>query len=377
MVEEETELDWEEFVGRVYRKAKRIAGIQMYLKGLVHFRLWLGPSTTLTKWFVKARPEKEENVVKTVDDFVKYLDEKGVSGGSIRGYVAGIKGALEWQRISISDRAWKYGLTLPQLKYLEDDAPSDEQALKIVGTANGTMKPYLMTLNDTGLRLMEAAQLMVWDMHLDEKPVRISIRAQTTKNQRPREVFITDETEETIRQLIKQKNKQNSDYVFFSKISKNTRSYINIEYIKILKRAGLDQKIEGHTFYKLHIHTWRKRFFTAGIEAGIPAEIVHAMKGEKRYLDEYLKLPIEKKREYARKLFTKVAIFKKPETKVPLKEFIVGMAKAKGYSDEEIKNLEVKLGEFMRPEDIDWKSIGDILGITEKKDREPNHGGIG
>jgi hypothetical protein len=77
----------------------------------------------------------------------------------------------------------------------------------------------------------------------------------------------------------------------------------------VLKRIGLGEKIDGVNISKYHFKIFKKRWFTMAITAGEPEYVAQAMLGRKKYLDQYMALPLDQKREFGKKILRKVAVY--------------------------------------------------------------------
>lgn len=141
------------------------------------------------------------------------------------------------------------------------------------------------------------------------------------KTQEPLTFFLSKETVDAIQQLINNGNKGPDDYIFVKKYSNHSPQYLRAEYNKALVRAGHGklvkgkssswakvETIEGHNFGKYHLKVLKKRYFSLAIGAVSSEYIVQGMLGRKQYLDEYNRQPLEKKREYAKKILKAVSI---------------------------------------------------------------------
>lgn len=53
-------------------------------------------------------------------------------------------------------------------------------------------------------------------------------------------------------------------------------------------------KIDRHSSGKYHLKVYKKHWFTLVVVAGVPEYVAQGMLGRKQYLDQYLRLPLEK-----------------------------------------------------------------------------------
>ena len=139
-------------------------------------------------------------------------------------------------------------------------------------------------------RVGETMQVFVDDLHLDENPVRISIRKETVKATRQgrvgRDVFITEETVELLKALLVTKNLKGHTPLF-SGDDKQLRKTLG----RWLRRLELDARIPGHKYYQIHPHVFRKFFFSNAVQA-MGETATHAMMGHNFYLKTYFRKPL-------------------------------------------------------------------------------------
>lgn len=79
------------------------------------------------------------------------------------------------------------------------------------------------------------------------------------------------------------------------------------QYAHVLKKAGLDDKIEGHRYRKFHLHIYRHRWFTKAINA-VPAYVAHAMLGRSQYLAQYLTHSLAERQAFYQKIAKHVSV---------------------------------------------------------------------
>lgn len=211
-----------------------------------------------------------------------------------------------------------------------------------------------MTMNDSGLGRSEVIRLRPKDYKFDEDPVRIV--TQRFKTGEHIETFITNETAATTKQLITNRNIKPDNYIFVKRLGSRGADKFAEAYIKALRKAGLDQRLEvrigdqvrEHNYFKFHLHIYRKRWFTKAINV-VPAYVAHTMLGRKQYLDQYLAHPLSERQTFYKKIAKHVGIF---ENKTDKQEIAEQVAKtlgidANGIDEEKLKALSGLFGKFM------------------------------
>lgn len=181
----------------------------------------------------------------------------------------------------------------------EEHVPDQTELKKILHYADIRTKALSFIALTTGMRIEEITKLLPEDLHLDETPARINIRANITKTKKRRTVFLTPEATELIREWMRTKK----DYIKNS-IKKSNFNYkmdMNnphvFPYASNTLRRGWNQAITKAGFgekdnqtqkkrLKMHFHTLRK-FFRSYFGNSDLAE--HLM-GHSGYLSTYRKM---------------------------------------------------------------------------------------
>lgn len=202
-----------------------------------------------------------------------------------------------------------------------------------------------MLLCDTGLGRSEAIRLRPKDFHFSEDPVRIV--TERFKTGEEIETFCTKETADVLRQLIEAKSLKDADLVFLRKIGKRGADKIAEQYAVILKKAGLDEKIEGHTYRKFHLHVYRKRWFTKAINV-VPAYVAHEMLGRKQYLDQYLAHPISDRQAFYKKIAKHVSVFESKEDKAQVIQKAGQLLGLENFTEAQAQQLKTVLQALMK-----------------------------
>ena len=248
---------------------------------------------------------------------------------TIRLYFSFIKSYLrQCHRIKLDSDDIKDAKVLPK-RSKELRPPISLDALKkILFHASKTRRTLYCVLISSGMRLGEALALRMSDIHLDENPVRISIRKETTKTNEARETFISWEAVDMLKLIIE--GKKENDRVF-THVKNNIKAVLNEEqyFCKLRERIGqktpemvekysAGENEEGEmTFscrYKIHIHKFRQYFFTEASQKH-GSDYAHGITGHGAYLKTYYELSNEKKVQKYKELEPNLLVEKyKPET---------------------------------------------------------------
>lgn len=209
----------------------------------------------------------------------------------------------------ISDDDFAKHVVMPTATQLNEEYPPNEKIQAIVNVSSPLLRGFILAMCDAGLEPVDAAKLQKNMLYFDEQPVRLEFKRKKTG--KPITQFLSDHTAQLLKTLCA--NKANDDYVFTDSFNAYRVANMRQMYNRAVKRAGLNEKIAGHKFGKYHMKIYKKRWFTLAVASGVPEYVAQAMLGRKKYLDQYMALPLDQKREFAKKILRKVSIYSTPE----------------------------------------------------------------
>lgn len=133
-----------------------------------------------------------------------------------------------------------------EIKYLSKEEMNKLLLKPNTKTINGIKELLILTLlYDAGLRVSELINLKVKDIMLDGKIAKIQVLM--SKNNKSREIPITDNTKSILLQYINHSYLQNNDYLI---LSNRKNKYTSNGIRKIIKKytSDIDFKVTPHTF---------------------------------------------------------------------------------------------------------------------------------
>ncbi|MES2431814.1 MAG: site-specific tyrosine recombinase XerD [Bacteroidota bacterium] len=236
----------------------------------------------LTTYLLAVNDAKAPNEVKLNDleSFVKWISELGMTAGSQARIISGLKNFYKYclleQIVTVDPTAL---LEAPKLKRKLPDVLSFGEIENIIGQIDlskpegGRNKAILETLYSCGLRVSEAVNLRISNLHLDVGFIKV-----TGKGDKERLVPIGSDAikfieiyRNDIRVHIPVKN-GNEDFLFLNRRgSKLTRVMIFLIIKELVKKAGITKNISPHTF--------RHSFATHLVEGGADLRAVQEMLG--------------------------------------------------------------------------------------------------
>jgi integrase len=214
------------------------------------------------------------NVYEFIEGFVSYLLETriGMAPKSISLYVSALRSYFAYYDIDVIPSKFRRKVRLPKV-HREDEEPLDVSDIRkiLLSCNNRRLKTLILVLASGGMRVGEALAVRNKDLDLSVSPTKVHIRKEYSKTRVAREVYISLEATEYLKQWLEWKYKNpdrerkfsEEDLVFTVYQSKNPRSlYMKIwhEFERLLKIVQMDEKKEGgiNQRRKITLHSFRR-----------------------------------------------------------------------------------------------------------------------
>jgi integrase len=263
------------FLGSIARNSRHSRS--SYLNAITHFQNFLSdkyPKHTVETIFEPLN-KTEISVYEILDSFVSFLMNRKLSVRSIRLYLTGLRSYFAYYDIDVIPSKFKRRVKMPKV-YQEDEEPLDASDVRklLLSCNNRRLKGYLLVLASGGLRAVEALAIRLKDVNFSVSPTRIHIRKEYVKTKISRDVYISDEATQYLKQWIEWKYRDKGenrtktpkleDLVFSTYTVKNEANpnylYIKVmvEYEKLLTVAKMDERKEGMQRRKITLHSLRR-----------------------------------------------------------------------------------------------------------------------
>ena len=265
------------FLESVSRNSK--GSERAYAAGLVcfdHFLKEKYPNYNLDL-IVESINKNEINIYELFDNFVAFLVNSSFSIGSVRIYVAAIRSYFGYYDIDIIPSKFKRKVKMPSF-YREDEEPLDANDIRniLLHCNNRRLKTYLLVLGSGGMRAVEALAIRLKDIDFSVSPNKIHVRKEYAKTRVSRDIYISNEGTDYLKQWIEWKYRdkgdewtkvQDPDDLVFSVYrvkdeADPTCLYYKViaEFQNLLAIAGLDErKEEGkQKRRKITLHSFRR-----------------------------------------------------------------------------------------------------------------------
>jgi len=257
----------------------------VYEIGLHHFQIFLDQNSytkgSNVETTLNLLLRGELNVYELLENFIANLmsTNPNLAPTSIRLYVAAVRSYLAYYDIDIIPSKFRRKVRMPKV-YREDEEALDIQDIRkiLLSCNNRRLKTYLLVLASGGLSASEGLAIRLKDIDFAISPTKIHIRKEYTKTRIARDIYISDEATQYLKQWIdwKYHNKDRpriadeDDLIFaiYKRSSPNLNSiYIKMltEFQKLLAVVNLDKRKEDgvQKRRKITLHSFRRFVKTA------------------------------------------------------------------------------------------------------------------
>ena len=192
----------------------------------------------------------------------------------------------------------------------EEPEPLLKEELKLIleNIPNPRRRSMVMFMKDTRARILETMRVKKKYFDLTKDPITIILPKSIVKGKTmKRIVFLTRETSPGIRQLLK--NLEPEDFVFTDSENEDTaRSNEEKAWNRLMRKLKFTERYQsGHL--KKSIHSIGSFNMTALKEATKDPDYAHGYGGHKRYLQQYIRLPLERQIQLFRQAEPYLSIF--------------------------------------------------------------------
>jgi integrase len=246
-----------------------------YQFGLIHFQKFLEQKYPMynVETILKPLSKNKLDIYVILDEFVSYIVNPTLklTSNTIKLYITALKSYLAYYDIDIIPSKFKRKVKMPKM-YREDEEPLDASDIRkiLLACNNRRLKTYLLVLASGGMRAVEALAIRLKDIDFTVSPTRVHIRKEYSKTKTARDVYISDEATQYLKQWISWKydneerprKKDDDDLVFTVYRTKSpTTIYVKVitEFEKLLSVVGLDERKEGkQRRRKITLHSLRR-----------------------------------------------------------------------------------------------------------------------
>ena len=262
------------FLNSVERNS--IGSKNAYFSGLRHLNNFISRNYSNYNCETILQPllKNKINIYEFFERFISYLLETriGITPKSISLYVTALRSYFAYYDIDVIPSKFRRKVRMPKI-YREDEEPIDGSDVRklLLSCNNRRLKTLILVLASGGMRVGEALATRNMDLDFSVSPAKVHIRKEYSKTRVARDVYISEEATNYLKQWLDWKYKnpdrerkfKPEDLVFTVYQSKNPLGlYTKIwhEFDKLLKIVNMDEKKEGgiNNRKKITLHSFRR-----------------------------------------------------------------------------------------------------------------------
>ncbi|HEV2193428.1 MAG TPA: tyrosine-type recombinase/integrase [Nitrosopumilaceae archaeon] len=308
-----------DYLDRIYIQSHSQASVNSYRTAIIGikngFRIFLKEKYNCDEIQLTTRIQNQElDVYNVLNEYVIFLDKKGIKPKSIRLWFTVVKGYFTHLQVEVFSEKCKQRVKLPKVRRVKKEALTKEILVKLFRNLDAKLETAILVAISSGMRVGEIAGLTLADVEFNQEPVKINVRAETSKSREDRETFLTNEASEALKDYLKRyfgwkednTNSQLDGLRIFGRTSKIRTSSLKGLLPKLeeqLSDAILLQKTLERRIAKvpelnrlarngrkvIHFHAFREYFYTV-VSNVSGSNFAHALMGHHEYLDTYYTL---------------------------------------------------------------------------------------
>jgi integrase len=252
--------------------------------------------------------------------------------------------------IKIDSEDLKHIVKVPKIVKIREKALDKEIISRLLRNAKPKLQTVILVAVSSGMRIGEIVRLKISDVDFAQNPVKVYLRAETTKTRESRECFLTSEAANALRDYLKRyhgwfegMNNPQVGKEIFSTIYRHRGPFIAESIIKTLQtelrdlvRSIPDLNVKDENGRQsIHLHSFRKYFRTV-VGNKVGRDFAEAIIGHGFYMDTYYQLSDEKKKE----------MYLEVESLLTISDFKSVESNMKQINDK-YQNLEMKFDNLM------------------------------
>lgn len=310
-----------DYLDRIYIQSHSKASVKSYRVGITGskngFRIFLKEKYNCDEIQLCIRIQNQElDVYDILNEYVVFVDKKGIKPKTTRLWFTVVKGYLTHLDIDVFSEKCKQKIKLPKVRRVKKEALTKEILVRLLRNLDAKLATAVLVAISSGMRVGEIAGLTLADIDFNHDPVKINIRAETSKSREDRETYITNEATEALKDYLKR-------YFAWKEDSSNSQ----LQGLRIFGRTNVikngNQKSEGRIPQRseqlsdsdllqgtlrrriskvpelnrlsrngtrvIHFHAFREYFYTV-VSNVSGSNFAHALMGHHEYLDTYYTL---------------------------------------------------------------------------------------
>lgn len=304
----------QDFLDRIYIQSHSQASVKTYRTTIIGekngFRIFLKEKYNCDEIQLATRIQNQElDVYNILNEYVIFLDKQGLKPKSIRLWFSTVKGYLTHLQVEVFSEKCKQRIKLPKVRRVKKEALTKEIIIKLLRNLDAKLETAILVAISSGMRIGEIAGLKLSDIEFNSDPVKINIRAETSKSREDRETYLTNEASEALKDYLRRyfgwkedsTNSQLEGLRIFGRTNKIEgrlpKSEEQLSDAIILQKALFRRigkvpelnRLARNGRKVIHFHAFREYFYTV-VSNVSGSNFAHALMGHHEYLDTYYAL---------------------------------------------------------------------------------------
>ena len=308
----------DDYTDSIYIQSHSISSVKAYRSAIVGsksgFRIFLKEKYNCDELQLAHRVQQEElDIYKILSEHVVFLDKRAIKPKTIRLWLSVIKGYLSFIGVEVFSEKCKQLVKLPKVRRVKKEALTKEILVKLLHNVNPKLQAAILVAVSSGMRVGEISGLTLSDIELNSDPVKINIRAETSKSREDRETYISKEASDVLRDYLQSQfswredspNKELQDLRIFGRTNKITEQKVQrlptpqeqLTEAVLLQKALIGKikkvpelnRLARNGRRMIHFHAFREYFYTS-VSNISGSNFAHALMGHHEYLDTYYTL---------------------------------------------------------------------------------------
>jgi len=330
----------QDYLDSIYIQSHSEGSVKTYRTAIVGpkngFRIFLKEKHNCDEIQLVTRIQNVElDVYRILNEYVIFLDKNKIKPKTIRLWFAVVKGYLTHLDVEVFSEKCKQRIKLPKLIRLKKEALTKEILVKLLRNLDARDGAAVLVAISSGMRVSEIASLILSDIEFNRDPVKINIRAETTKTREDRETYLSTEASDALKDYLQRyfgwkedsTNSQLEGLRIFGRTSRiitengkdrlpkpeeqKTAAYLLQKTLarSIAKVSELNRMARNGRRV-IHYHAFREFFYTQ-VSNVSGSNFAHALMGHHEYLDTY----------YALSEKQQVSLYKKAESYLTISDY--------------------------------------------------------
>jgi len=326
------------YLDSIYLQSHSVSSVKSYRTAIAGskngFRIFLQEKYNCDEIQLAFRIEnKEIDIYQVLSEYVIFLDKKSIKPKTIRNWLTVVKGYFLFMGIDVFAEKCKQIVKLPKVKRLKKEALTKEILIKLLRNLDTKLQVAVLVAVSSGMRVGEISGLTLADIEFNSDPVKINVRAETSKSGEDRETYISKEASDALQDYLQRffgwredsPNKKLQMLRIFGRTNRirerdnrlpNPEEQLS-EAI-LLQKALIRKLIKVPELNRLarngrrviHFHAFREFFYTQ-VSNVSGSNYAHALMGHHEYLDTYYTLSQKQQ----------VSLYKKAESYLTISDY--------------------------------------------------------